>query len=249
MPLPRSDPSGQSDRETRGACPGSPNYPAGEPDELWPGGPKYLRREGVFPLSSDTAWLGEFVRLTGVKTACDLGCGGLALGLQLLGRRPAIALSAIDILPEAVEAAKANAALNGFSPEIVCGDLREAARLFRPRSFDLVVSNPPYYTRSGGIAGGGRGIARQESCTPAELCAAAAALLRERGRFCLVYPPERLSEMMTAMTAAGLEPKRFRLVHRDALAAPCAALLEGVLGGGKGLGVLPPLLLKEEGRL
>ena len=137
-------------------------------DRLWPGGPLYRQREGVFPLSSDTAWLGAFVRLNGVKTACDLGCGGLALGLQLLGRRPSIRLCALDILPEAVEAARENAALNGFSPEILCGDLREAPGLFRPGSFDLVVSNPPYHPRSGGVAPGARGVARQESCSPAE---------------------------------------------------------------------------------
>ncbi len=248
MPLPRSNSSGQSDRETRGVCPGSQNYPA-ETDELWSGGPKYIQREGVFPLSSDTAWLGAFVSLGGVKTACDLGCGGLALGLQLLGRKQSLSLSAIDILPAAAEAARMNAALNGFSPEIVCGDLREAARYFRAGSFDLVVSNPPYYPRSGGVAKGERGIARQEGCTPAELCAAAAVLLRERGRFCLVYPPERLSEMMTALTEARLEPKRLRLVHKDEHTSPCAALLEGVLRGGKGIRVLPPLLLKGEGSL
>jgi tRNA1(Val) A37 N6-methylase TrmN6 len=216
-------------------------------DELWPGGPRYVQREGVFPLSSDTAWLGQFVRLGGVKTACDLGCGGLALGLQLLGRKPSIALSAIDLLPEAAEAARTNADLNGFSPEIVCGDLREVTRYFRPGSFDLAVSNPPYYPVSGGVASGARGVARQESCTPEELCRAAASLLRERGRFALVYPPERLSEMMTAMTGARLEPKRLRLVHKDENTAPCAALLEGVRGGGKGLGVLPPLLLNVGG--
>ena len=248
MPLPRSDPSGRSDKETRGVSPGSQNYPALNTDELWPGGPKYIQREGVFPLSSDTAWLGEFVRLGGVKSACDLGCGGLALGLQLLGRRPTISLSAIDILPEAAEAARINAELNGFSPEIVCGDLRDASRYFRAGSFDLVVSNPPYYPVSGGIAPGVRGVARQESCTPEELCRAAASLLRERGRFALVYPPERLSEMMTAMTESRLEPKRLRLVHKDEGSVPCAALLEGVRGGGKGLSVLPPLLLKKEGR-
>ena len=215
-------------------------------DRLWPGGPLYRQREGVFPLSSDTAWLGAFVRLNGVKTACDLGCGGLALGLQLLGRRPSIRLCALDILPEAVEAARENAALNGFSPEILCGDLREAPGLFRPGSFDLVVSNPPYHPRSGGVASGARGVARQESCSPAELCEAAAALLHERGRFALVYPPERLSEMMEAMAASRLEPKRLRLVHKDVNSAPCAALLEGVRGGGRGLSVLPPLLLKED---
>jgi Predicted O-methyltransferase len=215
-------------------------------DRLWPGGPFYRQYEGVFPLSSDTAWLGAFVRLGRAKTACDLGCGGGALSLQLLGRKPALRMSALDILPEAAEATKYNAALNGYALEVRCGDLRDWRLFFPPGSFDLVVSNPPYWKQSAPAAGGSRGIARRESFTPEELCQAAAGLMRQRGKFCLVYPPDRLGELICAMTAAGLEPKRLRLVHKDAVSAPCAVLLEGVKGGGKGLEVLPPLFTEEE---
>ena len=217
-----------------------------EMDQLWPGGPKYLPREGVFPLSSDSAWLGAFVRLTGVRRVCDLGCGGGVLGLQLLGRKPELAVSALDILPEAAAAAAANAALNGFSMSVVCGDLRDWRRFFGPGSFDLVVSNPPYHSADGPSAAGSRGVARQESCTPAELCEAASGLLKQRGRFCLVYPPQRLPELLIAMASAELEPKRLQFVQKNGKTAPCAALLEGIRGGGKGLAVLPPLLTEEE---
>ena len=215
-------------------------------DRLWPGGPLYRQFNGVFPLSSDTAWLGAFVRLGRARTACDLGCGGGALSLQLLGRRPSLKVSALDILPEAAEAAKYNAALNGFALDVRCGDLRDWRSFFAPGAFDLAVSNPPYWTRSGAVAEGSRGLARQESCTPSELCRAAAGLLRQRGRFCLVYPPERLDALICAMAEAGLAPKRLRLVYKDASSAPCAALLEGVKGGGQGLGILPPLFTEED---
>ena len=215
-------------------------------DELWPGGPRYRQFEGVFPLSSDTAWLGAFVRLGKAQSVCDLGCGGGALSLQLLGRKPALKVSALDILPEAAEAAKFNASLNGFDVDVRCGDLRDWRSFFAPGSFDLAVSNPPYWKCAFPATEGSRGVARQESCTPAELCIAASGLLRLRGKFCLVYPPERLGELICAMTEALLEPKRLRLVHRDASSPPCAALLEGVKGGGKGLSVLPPYFTEGE---
>ncbi len=215
-------------------------------DRLWPGGPLYRQFDGVFPLSSDTAWLGAFVRLGRTRTVCDLGCGGGALGLQLLGRKRTLKICALDILPEAAEAARFNAALNGYEMDVRCGDLRDWRSFFPPEGFDLVVSNPPYWKRSGGVGSGSRGVARQESCSPEELCRAAAGLLRRRGKFCLVYPPERLGELILAMAAAGLEPKRLRLVHKDAASAPCAVLLEGVKGGGAGLEILPPLFTEEE---
>ena len=215
-------------------------------DRLWPQGPLYRQFDGVFPLSSDTAWLGAFVHLGRAKMVCDLGCGGGALSLQLLGRKSTLRVSALDILPEAAEAAKYNFALNSFEAEVRCGDLRDWRSFFSPESFDLVVSNPPYWKPESPAAAGSRGVARRESCTPAELCRAAGGLLRQRGKFCLVYPPERLAELICAMAEAGLEPKRLRLVHKDAAGKPCAALLEGVKGGGKGLEILPPLLSGEE---
>jgi tRNA1(Val) A37 N6-methylase TrmN6 len=215
-------------------------------DRLWPEGPLYRQFEGVFPLSSDTAWLGAFVRLGRVKTVCDLGCGGGALSLQLLGRKPALRVSALDILPEAAEAAKYNLALNGFAPDVRCGDLRDWRNFFDPGSFDLVVSNPPYWDKSAPAAGGSRGTARQEKSTLPELCQAASGLLRQRGKLCLVYPPKRLGELICALSAEGLEPKRLRLVHKDAFTAPCALLMESVKGGGKGMEILPPLLSGEE---
>lgn len=186
------------------------------------------------------------MRLGRAKTVCDLGCGGGALSLQLLGRKPSLHVSALDILPEAAEAARYNADLNGFPVDVRCGDLRDWRSFFAPGSFDLAVSNPPYWRRGSPAASGSRDAARRESCSLPELCGAAAGLLRQKGRFCLVYPPERLGELICAMTNAGLEPKRLQMVHKDASSVPCAVLLEGVLGGGKGLSVLPPIFTEGE---
>lgn len=211
-------------------------------DALWEGGPRYRAIPGVFPLSSDSAWLGAFVRLGRVKSVCDLGCGGGVLLLQLLGRKSTLTAAGVDILPQAVEAAQENLARNGWSGDIRLGDLRDAAQWFPLYRFDLVISNPPYYPASGGRAAGARGMARTECCTPAELSRAAAELLREGGRFCLCYPPQRLSELFCALTQQGLEPKRLRLVMKTISSAPCTALVEAIRGGGRELTIEPPLL-------
>ena len=185
------------------------------------------------------------MRLSGVRRFCDLGCGGGALSLQLLGRKPSLQAAGMDILPEAVGATEENLRLNGMTGEYHIGDLREWRSFFQPGSFDLVATNPPYYPSSGGIAAGERGMARTESCTPRELCDAAAGLLHEGGRFCVVYPPFRLSELLTAMSAAGLEPKRLQFIMKNTKTEPCAILAEGIRGGGIGLRILPPILTEE----
>ncbi len=216
-----------------------------EPDRLWDNGPLYRQAPDVFPLSSDTAWLGAFVRLGSVRRFCDLGCGGGALSLQLLGRKGSLEACGMDISSAAVDAALENLGLNGFSGSYYCGDLRGWRDHFRPGSFDLVCTNPPYFPETGKRASGARGAARTESCTLAELCEAASALLHEGGRFCIVYQPERLSELLCAMTEAKLEPKRLQLVMKDMKSEPSALLAEGIKGGGKGLRIQPPILTSE----
>ena len=84
------------------------------------------------------------------------------------------------------------------------------------------------------------------SCSPEELCQAAAYLLRWGGSFCLVHKPERLTDLMCALRGAAIEPKRLRFVCKRAGSAPSLILLEGRRGGKPGLDIEPPLILQTE---
>jgi tRNA1(Val) A37 N6-methylase TrmN6 len=81
------------------------------------------------------------------------------------------------------------------------------------------------------------------TATLADVIAAARYLVKYRGRFALVHLPERMAEILKAMTDAGLEPKRLRLVHPYPDKKPKFLLVEGVRGARPGLEVLPPLFV------
>jgi tRNA1(Val) A37 N6-methylase TrmN6 len=218
-----------------------------EAELLWPGGPRLIQA-AHFRLGTDCVLLADFVNTTGAKRGIDLGCASGALMLLLLERAPGLHMTGLEIVPEAAALARENMALNGFQTrgEIITGDIREHRALFRAGSFDLVVCNPPYFPRGSGAlpSDADRAAARSELlCTLPELCAAAAYLLRTGGRGCFVHRPERLSELLVCMTAAGLEPKRLRLVCSDAEKAPSLVLVEGRRGGKPGLTIEPSLCL------
>ncbi len=80
-------------------------------------------------------------------------------------------------------------------------------------------------------------------CTLEDVCRAAGWLLRWGGRFCVVFPTERLAELMETARRFGLEPKRLRLVQHDAAGVPGLVLLECRRGGKPGLRAEPALLL------
>ena len=169
--------------------------------------------------------------------------------LLLLNRSPGLSMTGLEIVPEAAELARENLALNGLEArgEIITGDIRNHRALFRAGAFDLVICNPPYFPPESGAVSPNpdRAAARSELlCTLPELCAASAFLLRTGGRACFVHRPERLSELFVCLSSAGLEPKRLRLVCRDADAAPSLVLVEARRGGKPGLTIEPALLLQ-----
>ena len=223
-------------------------------DWLWPGGVRYVYDEAAFRPGTDAFLLGAFPRLRRGMRVCDLGAGIGLLGLLLLAREPSLQVTNVELQAHAVDLARRSSEENGFAAQITClqADLRDAQQLPRAGSFDLVVANPPYFDpRSGALPPDpGRRAARAEtSCTLADICAAASRLLRWGGQFCLVFRTERLAELLETLRAAGLEPKRLRLVQHDALCAPSLLLLESRRGGKPGLAVEPTLLLRDaEGR-
>ncbi len=215
---------------------------------LWNNGPLFAQAEH-FRLGTDTVLLASFAKTGGAKRGIDLGCASGALGLLLLCRSDKLHMSGLEILPEAAELARANMAANGLETrsDIICGDIREHRRLFRSGSFDLVLSNPPYFPVERGYQSpdADRAGARGEAlCSMDDICAAAAFLLRTGGSFFIVHKPERLSELCCCMTKHGLEPKRLRMVCHKAGSAPNLVLLEGRRGGRPGLKVEPCLVIR-----
>lgn len=191
----------------------------------------YRWDENCFPLGADSLALGEFCTLKPGDRVLDLGCGAGLLLLLCIRREERLTLTGVEFSPIAAELARENLSTNGLTGEIFTADLREVEL---PMA-DLVISNPPWYAKGSGAEGG---PGRVESCTPAELCAAAGKALGHKGRFALVHDPKRLVELLGALKQAGLEPKRLQFCRYPGK-EPYAVLIEAVKGGRSGLSVLP----------
>lgn len=193
----------------------------------------------------DALLLAHFCRVRPGETACDLGtgCGILPLRWHDRGHRgPCLA---VELDPEAaalLRAALAHGAIGHIT--VAQGDLRDRA-LLRPyaQSCTLVACNPPYFTSGRVSPDAARAAARHElSCTAADVCAAAFFLLRDGGRLCLCQRAERLTDVLCAMRAARIEPKRLQLVAARPDRPPWLALVEGRKNRAPGLRVLPTLV-------
>ena len=218
-------------------------------DELWPGGPKFKQAEYGFKLGTDSVLLAHFTNPSRAKRILDIGCGAGVLTVLTAYKATRGQVMGIELQPESAAVCRENMSANGFDPDcILLGDIREHRSLFAAGSFDLVISNPPYFTTAGGFTAPDekRAIARDErTLSMDELCRAAGYLVKWGGAFTVVHRPERLSELLCALTKYGLEPKRLRLVSHKASSAPNLVLVEARRGGKPGLTIEPTLILAE----
>jgi tRNA1Val (adenine37-N6)-methyltransferase len=187
--------------------------------------------DGVFPLGGDALALGAFSTVKPGWRVCDLGTGSGVLLLLLARRAENLSLTGIDIDPLSARIAQENLASNGLPGEILTGDLRRAP--LPAGGFDLVVSNPPYFPVGSGKSGGP--ARSEEFCSLEELCAAAGRLVKNGGRFSLCHRPERLTDVLCALRAHDLEPKRLKLSAHSPDRPPSLLLVEAVKQGRPGV--------------
>ena len=133
--------------------------------------------------------------------------------------------------------------------QVVRKDLRKIGGIIESGSLSVIVANPPYIKEGAGRKSPdrSRSIARQAPTASLSSWLNLHRYLKNGGRYCLIFPAARLSELMTEMRKRTLEPKRLRLVHPHADRPASLVLIDAVKGGGTGVEVLAPLVVHERG--
>lgn len=208
---------------------------------------KIIQKKGCFRYGTDAVVLSDFAvkYLKKGDRVLDVGTGTGILPLLLSAKTEAAELVGLEIQEEMAALAQRSVCLNEESGvlergrvKIFAGDIKNARRDFTGRSFDAVVTNPPYKRQRAGILNGSRrlNVARHEiACTLSDIIENASYLLKNRGNFIMVNHPERLADAIEAMRAVRLEPKELQFVYSEISAQPILFLVRAVLFGGKNL--------------
>ncbi|MGI6240195.1 MAG: tRNA1(Val) (adenine(37)-N6)-methyltransferase [Christensenellales bacterium] len=219
-------------------------------DDLQRAGFCIIQHPAHFRFGTDSVLLADFARPKPDDRAIDLCCGAGAVALLMLARCPRLRVTGVELQAEVADMARRSAHLNGVSEafEVLEGDIRAAHCALGHGRFTLAVCNPPYYQAGGALLSEDARlrIARHAGeLAPAEIAKSAARLLRNGGRFAVVYPAPRALEMLRAMEDAGIAPKRIRTVHGIAGKPPKHILIDGIKGARAGLHWLTPLILRD----
>lgn len=212
------------------------------------------QQKNMLTYGTDAYLLYAFLRSKSAGKAVELGSGSGVISLLAVSSNKYQHITAIDVQPSQAELTQSNAAANQLDDRIhaICANVKELTPVMIGGEVDAVFSNPPYMTIGSGKANldSAKYIARHEVLgTIGDFCMAASRLLKFGGSFYVVWRPDRLPALFTALDHAKLTPKRMITVCADAKHSPSLVLLEAKKGGSPdGFFLTRPLFLHNDAK-
>lgn len=217
-------------------------------DDLQIGGLELIQDPKKFCFGVDAVFLSDFVRVRPGENVLDLGTGNGIIPVLLSAKTEARHITGLEIQADTAEMARRSVAHNHLEDriDIVTGDIKEAAELFKPAFFDVITTNPPYMLADHGMRNpdDAKAIARHEVlCSLDDILRESMRLMQDKSRFYMIHRPFRLTEIMIKMHQYKIEPKRIRFVHPYIDKEPAMVLIEGVRGAKPRVTVEPPFII------
>lgn len=212
---------------------------------------RLIQNPRLFCFGMDAVLLSGFAKADAGDRVLDLGTGTGIIPILMSAKTQARHLTGLEIQEESADMAQRSVRLNGLEEriQIVCGDIREASRIFGASVYDAVTCNPPYMIGQHGLQNpdGPKAVARHEIlCTFDDVARETAKVLKPGGKFYLVHRPFRLAEIISTLVSYKLEPKRLQLVYPFVDKEPNMMLLEASRGGNSRMTVEKPLIIYKE---
>jgi len=158
----------------------------------------------------DSVLLGAWACAGNAARILDVGAGTGLLALMMAQRYPGAMIDTVEIDRAACQQAIENVTNSPWSNRIrvICDDFIQYAN-HCPLRYDLIISNPPYFTASLKPTDAKRNIARHNDSLPHRcLLAGSAKLLHPDGVLAIVLPPAEALILIDDATVYGLFVKR-----------------------------------------
>lgn len=184
-------------------------------DDLIIGGYRIFQSRAGYRFSLDAVLLAHFPLLKEATSVLDIGTGNGVIALILSVLKPELNITGVEVQASLAERARRNVRLNGMESRIhiLRADIRKHSCFFAPQSFDLLISNPPFFKVGSGEMSSNlekRGAHHELTLTLEQLLAAFKFLLAPQGRAVLIHRAERWQDIMDGAATVGLQLARYQ---------------------------------------
>lgn len=212
-------------------------------------GIKIVQDSEGFKFSLDSVLLANFVTLNkSTKKIIDIGSGNGIIPI-LLSLKTDAHIDGVEIQREGYLNSLESIKLNKMDNiSIFNDDIKDFYKTLESDTYDVVVSNPPYFMGNIHNINEMKKIARHSlSLDYKDVIVISKKILKNNGLLSIVHRPENLMDILMFMRSNNIEPKKIRFVYPYKGKNANILLVEGAKNGKPGLKVMDPLYVYENG--
>ena len=167
---------------------------------------RIVQERSAMKVGMDGVLLGAWADVSTARRILDVGTGTGLVALMMAQKKSNVQVDAIEIDAEAYREAAFNVQQSAWANRIQVQSISFQDFLETTSgNYDLIVSNPPFFTNGVKAPDENRSQARHADALPLDiLIKGAAGLLREKGRMVLVLPIETFQEIEKLAASNGL---------------------------------------------
>ena len=179
-----------------------------------------VQSRSAMRVGTDAVLLAAWVKLEHCTHVLDVGTGTGVIALICAQRCASANIEALEIDEGSAEDARENFEQSPWANRLKI-HLGDFLKIITTEKFDLIISNPPYFTHSLRAADPIRNAARHDDFLPSDaFMRHACGMLKPEGKIALIFPKSELERWVIDAGAVGLKPARichvFTLAHKDA---------------------------------
>lgn len=178
-------------------------------DDLMLDGLKIYQYVDGYNFTSDSVLLSNFISAKKSSVCVEIGTGSGIISILLSHKQKVDKIYAFEIQKKYSDLARKNVEYNGIKNiEVINDDIKNYSKYIK-NQVDVVYSNPPYFTGEITSPNEEVAIARHEKYLPLSVVISVASrLLKSGGSFYVVYPAQRLCELIVELVKNKLMPKK-----------------------------------------
>ena len=206
-------------------------------DDLEFKGLKIIQDKKGFCFGIDSVLLSDFAKkIKKDSKVIDLGTGTGIINILLSRKTDASSFVGVEIQQDVAEMAERSIKLNYLEDKIkiINENITKLKNIYKPNSFDVVVTNPPYKKINTGVINNENKkiISRHEiTASLQDFIHISSYLLKDYGEFYMVHRPERLVDIFSIMRLEKIEPKLIKFVYPNKNKKTNLVLIKGIKRG------------------